>query len=406
MQTSNVLVGIVGKPNSGKTTFFNAATASNAKVADYPFTTIEPNVGMAFATLECVCKEFSVKDNPRNSLCIDGIRHAPIRMIDVAGLVPDAWRGRGLGNKFLDDLRQANVLIHVVDASGAHDADGRPLGKPGMWDPLKDVQFLEEEIARWMFQIIKRDWDRLARIVENERRDLIEVLSERLSGLSIREEHIKRALEVVDADPERPRRWSDDLLYSFVKELRRVSKPIIIVANKIDIPKAEENYERMREAGIDAIPTSALAEYALITYAERGVIKYIRGSNHFEILQPNKLSERERKLFKKIEELLDKWGSTGVQKAINKAVFDILKMIAVFPVEDVNRLSDKKGNVLPDVILVPYGTTAREFAGYIHTDLAKTFLYAIDVRTKKKLGEDYVLKHRDVIKIVAAGARG
>ncbi len=401
-----MLLGIVGKPNSGKTTFFNAATSGNAKVADYPFTTIEPNIGVAFVTQECVCKEFGVIDNPKNSLCIEGIRHIPVKIIDVAGLVPDAWRGRGLGNKFLDDLRQADVLIHVVDASGSFDADGKPLGRPGMWDPLKDIRFLEEEISRWLYQILKRDWDKWARRIETERLDFFEIIAQRLSGLSITEEHIRRTIESLALDPERPRSWNDEDLYSFAKKLREISKPIVIVANKIDIPKAEENFERMREAGINAIPASALAELALIRFSERGIIKYVRGSESFEILRPEKLSSREKLLLEKIEELLQKWKSTGVQIALNKAVFEVAEMIAVYPVEDINRLSDKKGNVLPDVFLVKKGTTARDFAALIHTDLAKTFLYAIDVRTRKKLAEDYILKDRDVIKIVAAGARG
>ncbi|MCD6491572.1 MAG: redox-regulated ATPase YchF [Candidatus Korarchaeota archaeon] len=401
-----MILGVVGKPNAGKTTFFNAATASNAKVADYPFTTINPNFGTAFATQECVCREFNVKDDPRNSLCIDGIRHIPVKMIDVAGLVPDAWKGRGLGNKFLDDLRQADVLLHIVDASGAHDEEGRPLGRPGMYDPLKDVSFLEVEISRWMFQIISKDWNRFSRRVESERANLIDELTSKLSGLSIRLDHIKKALEKLDLNVDRPTTWSEEELFNFVKELRRIAKPILVVANKIDMPFAEENYKRMLEANINAIPAAALAELALIKYSEKGIIKYIRGSKTFEILEPNKLSGREKKLFDKIRELMEKWGGTGVQKAINKAIFEIGQMIAVYPVEDINKLSDKKGNILPDVFLVRRGTTARKFAGLIHSDLEKTFLYAIDARTKKKLAEDYQLKDRDVIKIVAAGARG
>lgn len=401
-----MLIGLVGKPNAGKTTFFNAATAGNAKVADYPFTTIEPNVGVAFVTQECVCREFGVKDNPRNSICIEGIRHIPMKLIDVAGLVPDAWKGRGLGNKFLDDLRQADILIHIVDASGSFDAEGRPLGKPGLWDPLSDIKFLEEEIVRWMYQILKRDWNKWARRVEVERKNFIISLSDKLSGLSIRVEHIKEAVDRLKLDIDKPSHWSDEDLYLFTRELRRVSKPILVVANKIDIPKAQENYQRIAKLGIDVVPASALAEWALIQYAEKGIIKYIRGTDHFEILHPEKLNNREKKLFEKIEEIMEKWRGTGVQKALNKAVFDIGKMIAVYPVEDVNKLSDKKGNVLPDVFLVKKGTTAKEFAALIHTDLAKTFLYAIDVRSKKKLSEDYVLRNRDVIKIVAAGARG
>ncbi len=400
-----MIIGVVGKPNAGKTTFFNAATAQDAKVADYPFTTIDPNIGVCYASIPCVCRELNVKDNPRNSICIEGIRFIPVKMIDVAGLVPGAWQGRGMGNQFLDHLRQADVLIHVVDASGSYDADGKPLGKPGMWDPLKDIKFLEEEIARWMYQIIKRDWSRMARRVEIEHGDIAETLAERLSGLSIFENHVKRVLSELDLNIDKPTTWSDEQLYQLAKKLREYSKPILIVANKIDIPKAEENYYRMKEMGINVVPVSAIAELALVRYSEKGIIKYVRGSKNFEILQPNKLNERERKLFNAIEQLLEKWGSTGVQDAINKAVFELGEMIAVYPVEDANKYTDKKGNVLPDVFLVKKGTKVREFAAKIHTDLAKTFLYAIDAKTKKKLGEDYEVKHRDIIKIVAAARK-
>ncbi len=397
--------GLLGKPNSGKSTFFSAATGKEVKIADYPFTTIEPNVGIGYVTLECVCKEFGVKDSPRNSVCVDGIRYAPIEIWDVAGLVPGAWQGRGLGNKFLDDLRQADILIHIVDASGRYDADGKDLGRPGMWDPIKDIRFLEEEIKRWFWQILKRNWERFARRIEVERKELPEALAVMLSGLKIRRHHVEAALRDTDLDPEKPTSWSDEDLLRFAGALRKASKPIVVVANKIDIPIAEENYERMRKAGIDVIPASALAELALIRYAEKGIIKYVRGAPDFEILREDTLSPREKILLEKIRELMRKWKSTGVQNAINHAVFNIGKMIAVFPVEDENKLTDHKGNVFPDVFLVPKGTTAKEFARKIHSELAETFIYALDVRTKRKLPADYELKHRDVIKIFAAARK-
>ncbi len=400
-----IRIGLLGKPNSGKSTFFSAATGKDVKIADYPFTTIDPNVGIAYASIECVCKEFGVKDNPRNSVCIEGIRFIPVELWDVAGLVPGAWQGRGLGNKFLDDLRQADVLIHVVDASGRYDAEGKDLGRPGMWDPVEDIKFLEHEIQRWFWQILKRNWLKFARRVEIERKDLASSLSILLSGLNISEEEIRTAVQLSDLNPEKPSSWSEDDLLEFAGVLRRVSKPIVIVANKMDIPAAEDNFKRMRKLGIDAIPASALAEFILIKLVEKGTIKYIRGSSTFEIIKPNKISSREKTLLEKIQELLEKWGFTGVQEAINRAVFGVKKMIAVYPVEDENRLTDKKGNVLPDVFLVPEGTTAREFAGKIHSDLAKNFIYALDVRTKTKLPADYKLKHRDVIKIYAAARR-
>jgi len=396
------LIGVVGKPNSGKTTFWNSATGGNAKTSPIPFTTIEPNEGVAFVTRPCIEKEFNVTCNPRSGLCIEGIRHIPIKLLDVAGLVPDAWKGRGLGNQFLDHLRQAEVLLHIIDASGRFDADGNDLGRVGAWDPIKDVKFLENEISRWLWQIIKRDWERLSRRVEAEKRDLVEVLATRLSGLAVTEEHIKKAIELTDLNPEKPTSWSDDDLLRFAINLRKVRMPIVIVANKVDIPKARENVDRMREAGIECIPASALAELILIKLTEKGAIKYIRGSNSFEVLNPNLLSSKEKKALEMIEEILDIYGSTGVQKAINTAVFDVAKMIVVYPVADEKNLTDKQGRVLPDAILVRQGTTLEEFAGMIHSDFAKTLLYGIDARTKRKLSKNYVLKDNDVIRLVVA----
>lgn len=397
-----ILVGIVGKPNSGKSTFWNAATGGNAKVSPIPFTTIEPNEGVAFVTKPCVHKEFNVKCNPRSGLCIEGIRHIPIKLIDVAGLVPDAWKGRGLGNKFLDHLRRAEVLLHIVDASGRFDADGNDLGRPGMWDPINDVKFLENEIVRWLWQILKRDWQRFARRVEAERKDLYDCLAERLSGLGVNRMHAEKAIELADLNPERPSNWSEEDLLRFAIHLRKIRLPIVIVANKIDIPKARENVDRMREAGINCIPASALAELILIRLVEKGAIRYIRGSNHFEVVNSNLLTERERKALEVIEEILDIYGSTGVQKAINTAVFDVAKMIVVYPVADETKLCDKQGNVLPDALLVCHGTKLIDFARMIHSNFAKTLLYGIDARTKKRLPKSYVLQDNDVIRLVVA----
>ncbi|MEM1990997.1 MAG: GTPase, partial [Candidatus Bathyarchaeia archaeon] len=178
-----MMVGIVGKPNVGKSTFFSAATLATVDIASYPFTTIKPNKGIGYFRTQCVCKELNVKDNPVNSVCVDGVRLIPVELIDCAGLVPDAWQGRGLGNQFLDEIRKADALIHVVDASGSTDIEGR-LVKPGMHDPLEDVKFLERELTMWFAQIMKRDWPRIARTVESGAADLSSLLEERLSGLA------------------------------------------------------------------------------------------------------------------------------------------------------------------------------------------------------------------------------
>jgi len=400
------MVGIVGKPNVGKSTFFSAATLAPAEIANYPFTTIKPNRGIGYVRTPCVCREFNVKDNPVNSLCINGIRLIPVELIDCAGLVPGAWRGRGLGNQFLDEIRKADALIHIVDASGGTDIEGRTC-KPGTHDPIEDARFLEVEITMWMVNILKRDWPKIARKAETESSvDLLKVLEERLSGLQIKRTHIFEAIRTAELNPEKPTSWSEEDFIKFVDTLRKVAKPMLIAANKIDIPPAEENVERLKELGYIVVPCCAEAELALRRASEKNLIEYTPGDCNFKILQREKLTENQLKALEAIrEKILLKYGSTGVQDAINTAFFKLLNMIVVYPVEDIEHLTDHKGNVLPDAYLVPYGTTAREFAYIIHSELGETFIYAIEARNKKRVGETYILKDRDVISIVSAKKR-
>jgi len=398
-----LLIGVIGKTNVGKSTFFVAATLATVEIANHPFTTIKPNVGVGYVRKKCVCKEFGVKDNPRNSICIDGERFIPVTLIDVAGLIPEAHRGRGLGNKFLDDLRKADVLLHVVDASGSTDAEGRPV-PPGTYDPVEEVRLIQREVDLWMFQILQKDWRKLVHKAESEGK-FEDLLAERLAGLSITKTHIVKALRNTKLKNTKPSSWRNEELMLFVSTLRKIAKPSIIVANKADISEAQDIIKKMTRELKDniVIPTSALAELVLRRAAKKGYIKYLPGDSDFEVVDESKLTLKERKGLEYIREhVLKKWGSTGVQQALNKAVFEVLEMIAVYPVEDPVKLTDHEGRVLPDVFLVKKGTTARELAYKIHTDLGRTFLYAIDARSKRRLGEDYVLQDNDVISIVAA----
>jgi len=399
------MVGIVGKPNVGKSTFFSAATLATVEIANYPFTTVKPNKGIGYVRTQCVCKEFNVKDNPVNSVCLDGVRLIPVELIDTAGLVPDAWQGRGLGNQFLDEIRKADALIHIVDAAGSTDLEGRVL-KPGSHDPLEDVKFLEKEITMWVAQILKKDWPKLARTVDSGMADLYTLLEERLSGLSVRRRHIIEALKVTELDADRPSEWNGEDFMSFVDSLRRVSKPMLIAANKIDIPIAEENYKRLKESGNLVIPCSSEAELVLRRAVEKELISYKPGDADFETTQPGNMTEKQMKALEIIrEKVLRRYGTTGLQEAINAAFFKLLNMITVYTVEDVERLSDHDGRVLPDARLLPQGTTARELAYIIHTELGESFIYAIDARSRMRRGEDYVLKDRDVISVVSAKKR-
>ncbi len=399
------LLGIVGKPNTGKSTFFSASTLAPAEIANYPFTTIKPNRGIGYVRTPCVHEEFKVTDNPLNSLCLDGVRLIPVEFIDCAGLVPGAWEGRGLGNQFLDEIRKADALIHIVDASGGTDCEGR-LCKSGEHDPLEDVKFLEHEITMWMANILKRDWPKIARTVESESKDLFSMLEERLSGLAIKRSHIFEATRKVELNADKPTAWNEEDFLKFVDTLRQIAKPMLIVANKIDIPTAEENLERLKKLNYIVVPCCAEAELALRRAAEKQLIDYRPGDCNFKINNPEKLTENQTKALETIrEKILLNLGSTGVQDAVNMAFFELLSMITVYPVEDLEHLADHNGRVLPDAYLVPYGTTARQLAFIVHTELGEGFIYAVEARERKRVGEDYVLKDRDVISIISAKKR-
>lgn len=398
-----MIVGIIGKPNSGKTTFFNALTLLNAPTADYPFTTINPNVGVAYLRVRCVCKEFGVKDNPRNSICIDGWRFIPVKVVDVAGLVPGASKGRGLGNRFLDDLRQADVLIHVVDASGSTDEEGRRVGA-GSHDPLKDIEFIENEINDWLFGIISRGWGRVARSSEAGSK-ISKLLAERLSGLKVAELDVLESMRALKLEGVKPTEWREGDLMGLCREIRSRTKPILIAANKADLPTSRENVERLKNSGRPVVPCASEAELMLKKAWKIGLVEYLPGDPDFELVgRPSDAQRRALELVMK--KVLEPWGSTGVQQALNSAYFDLLHALVVYPVEDESKLSDKKGNVLPDAYVMHEGETARDLAYRIHSELGDGFLFAIDVRRGARIGAEYRLKDRDVIKIVSTARRG
>lgn len=400
------LLGIVGKPNTGKSTFFSAATLAPAEIGSYPFTTIKPNRGIGYVRTPCACKEFDVQDDPVNSLCLDGVRLIPVELIDCAGLVPGAWQGRGLGNQFLDEIRKADALIHIIDASGGTDSEGRSCGA-GKHDPLEDARFLEKEITMWLVNILKRDWLKIARTVEAKSEDLFSLMEERLSGLAIERNHISQAVRKTSLSADEPTTWTDEDFVRFVDTLRCISKPMMIAANKIDIETSKKNLERLQKLNHPIVPCCAEAELALRRATEKKLIDYRPGDCNFIINTPERLSKTQTKALETIRsKILLRFGSTGVQESVNAAFSKLLAMITVYPVEDLEHLADHKGRVLPDAYLVPYGTTARQLAFIIHTDLGESFIHAIEARKKRRVGEDYILKDRDVISIVSAKKRG
>jgi len=383
-------IGLAGKPNAGKSTFFKAATLADVEIANYPFTTIEPNVGVAHVRVKCVCRELDIECGN----CIDGWRFIPIKLIDVAGLVPEAHKGRGLGNEFLDNLRQSEAIIHVVDASGSTDLEGNEVGV-GEHDPTEDVAFLYHELDMWIYGILKRNWDKISRRIHMEKRDPVRYITEQLAGLGFKEWQVKEAMGIIGKDV---LNFSDGDLKLFATELRKRRMGMVIAANKVDkAPK--ELVDKLLNLDEIVIPTSAALELTLRIAAKNGYIKYLPGDDDFEIIK--ELNEKQRKALEMIRDFMKKYGGTGVQKALNSVVFDLLDYIVVYPVEDENKYTDTKGNILPDAMLVKKGTTARELAYLIHTDIGKHFIYAVDAKKKMRISEDYELQHNDVIKIVS-----
>lgn len=391
-----MLIGIVGKPSCGKSTMFKALTLADVAIASYPFTTIKPNEGIAYIKIDCVDKEFNVQCNPREGYCVNHKRFVAVKMIDVAGLVPGAHEGKGLGLSFLDDLNQADVLIHVIDAAGATNEKGEAV-QAGTYDPANDITFLEHELDYWYLNILKKGWERLSRTALAEKQNIAKVIAKQLSGLKVTEEDVKQAIKKL---PESFGQWKEEHLLLLSSELRKLSKPMVIAANKADLPQAENNIARLKQQfpHLIIIPCSGDGELALREAAKKELIEYIPGESSFAI--KGQLSEQHKKALTVIQEtILNKWHSTGVQQVLNTAVLGLLKYLAIFP-GGMNKLSDQHGNVLPDCFLLPPDATALDFANQIHTDLGKNFVKAIDVKTKKAIGKDHKLQHRDVIEIV------
>ncbi len=379
-----VEVALAGKTNSGKSSFFKAATMIDVEISNRPFVTIKPNEGVAWVTIECVEKEFGIKCKPKTGFCRNGIRYIPVKLWDIAGLVPGAHGGRGLGLQFLDDIRQASVLLHVVDFSGTTDSEGLPTEN---YDPEGDIKFVEDEINLWFIDVIKRNIEKIKKLPPGKA-ELLDVLQQQLSGLGVTKEQISQTLD--------EHHLSD--MESFAKKLREISKPIIIVANKIDLKKSQENFERLSKKYNNLVPTSAESEIALKKAEEKGIVTY-HAPDGFDITE--NVADLQKKALEFIKrEVIDKFGSTGIQECLNKSVFEILNYIAVYPVADANKLTDKDGNILPDVFLVPNGTTMKGFAFKVHTQLGEKFITGIDARTKMRLAADHVLKNKDVVSIV------
>lgn len=398
-----MLIGVVGGTNTGKTTFFCASTLVDAEISNRPFVTIKPNQGTTYVKVKCPHLELGKECNPVNSKCVNGVRLIPIALLDVAGLVPEAHKGKGLGNQFLNDLMQAQALIHVIDASGSVDAEGNPVAK-GSYDPGESIKFLEKEIAYWIKGILTKNWAKISKQAALDAKGPYEGLTKNLTGLGINEEEVKEVVKK-EGFSLKPDSWSEEEVLEFSEKIRAKSKPIIIAANKIDVEGAEENLKKLQKDFPDyrIFGCSAESELALRKAAKTGIIDYVPGEKEFKLVKEG-IPEKQAKALEFIRSnVLEKNEGTGVQEIINKTAFELLDLIAVYPVQDQHKWTSGTGAVLPDAFLVRRGSTAIELAGKIHTDFVDRFIGAIDCRSGQKIGKDHELKDGDVVKIILKG---
>jgi ribosome-binding ATPase len=392
-----MLIGIVGKPSTGKSTFFMAATSVPVERSARPFTTIKPNRAVAYVEVECVDKEFGKQCNPRTGFCVSSRRFVPVELLDVAGLVPGAHEGKGLGNKFLDDLRQADLLIHIVDASGSTNEVGEAVQK-GSYDPCNDVRFLEQELDFWIKGILDNNWIKLSREAKLNTKKNEDIITNQFSGLGMSSTIIGRVLKELKLEDKPIDQWNEEERLSLCKKIRQIGKPIIIAANKCDLSTGYDNYLKLKKTFPEylVIPCSAEAEITLKGAAKANLIKYIPGDKEFEVT--GELNDAQKNALGIIKAVCERYDGTGIQKCLNAAVFDFLHYIAIFP--GGGDLVDSHGRTLPDCFLMPQGTTALEFAFKLHSDIGNGFIKAINYKTKQAVGKDHPLKHRDVIEIV------
>ena len=395
-------IGLLGKANVGKSTFFSAATETTVQSGNFPFTTIEPNVGVCYLKIKCECN--NLENRCGNDLCHDGTRFIPVKLIDVAGLVPGAHEGKGLGNQFLTDAMKADALIHVVDISGSTDIQGQPVNL-GTHDPLEDIKFVEEEFDLWFKDLLDREWPKLVKEIEQKRAKISDGITRRFTGLGILESQVDDVLTSMSLKAKKPQEWSEDDMMNFLKSLRKKAKPLIIAANKADLCDNLDILQKINE-NFTVISSSAETELLLKKATKAELIDYVPGDDNFQGKDGVNLSEQQNNALHLAKNVLTKIQTTGIQKILNSIIFDVLDMIVVYPVEDETKLTNKQGQILPDARLLKNGSTAKELAFTIHQDIGKGFLHAIDAKTKQRIGADHQLKNGDIVKIVSTLSRG
>ena len=384
-------IGLIGKPNAGKSTLFSAITSIDVDIANYPFTTIKPNVGISFIKDQCPENEITAKCNPREGRCVGGIRYIPVEIIDVPGLIEGASEGKGMGNEFLDNVRDADIIINLFDVSGMTDLEGNP--SENKHDPKEDVKFVYREIVNWMNGKISKDWQKFSRKEDNSPERLEVKMLQKAATFGLNEKDVIFIM-TREKFPDKLIHWGNDDINRFSEAILKYAKPVFNIGNKSDLLTEEA----LKEFSGEETNYLISAQYELLI--EKAFNNGYISSDGNDFTFTAKSGEAQKTV---LNEIMLKYKSGSIMRFYDvlTAIIKSLGYIVVYPVLDETRWEDKNGNVLPDAYLMKEGDTALDLAYKIHTDIGKNFIRAVNGRTKRIIGKDYKLLNNDVIKVIS-----
>jgi len=385
-------IGLIGKPNAGKSTLFSAITSIDVDIANYPFTTIKPNVGISFVKDKCPENEINAKCNPREGKCLDGIRYIPVEIIDVPGLIEGASEGKGMGNEFLDNIRDADLIINLFDASGMTDMEGNP--SESGHDPLDDIKFVNNEIISWMNGKISKDWQKFARKEDNSPERLDVKILQKAATFGLSEKDVSFIM-TKESFPDKLIHWTDNDINRFSEAILKYVKPVFSIGNKLDL-LTDDAIKALKDRENKLYMISAEYELLIEKAYNNGYIS----SDGIDFTFTDKSGDAQKTVLNRIKE---KYRNGEIMRFYDvlTSIIKSLGYIVVYPVLDETKWEDKNGNVLPDAYLMKDGDTALDMAYKIHTDIGKNFIRAVNGRTKRVIGKDYKLLNNDVIKIIS-----